>query len=143
MSGYITDKMSNRTEYVSCEVCNVNIHDSWPRIEIGETVEVCTDCMVKLIEIYAKLGGMGGTQPFILRAIIEDSFDRRNRIPIPKKIRDNIFSIYKHICTKCGSNEKLEIDHIYPYSKGGTNKISNLQVLCKKCNISKSNKING
>lgn len=35
----------------------------------------------------------------------------------------------------------LEIDHIYPLSKGGTDDINNKQALCQKCNIKKSNKI--
>jgi len=35
----------------------------------------------------------------------------------------------------------LHIDHIIPVSKGGKTVASNLQVLCSKCNGSKSNKL--
>ena len=42
-------------------------------------------------------------------------------------------------CSKCGSNEKLQIDHIKPVSKGGANIMENIQVLCRICNIKKSN----
>lgn len=35
----------------------------------------------------------------------------------------------------------LHIDHIIPINKGGKSVKSNLQVLCSKCNGSKSNKI--
>lgn len=37
-------------------------------------------------------------------------------------------------CILCGSSDKLEIDHIIPISKGGKNELSNMQVLCSKCN---------
>lgn len=49
-----------------------------------------------------------------------------------------------HICTRCGRKPpevKLHIDHIFPASRGGTSKFDNLQFLCAKCNLSKSNKL--
>jgi predicted DNA-binding antitoxin AbrB/MazE fold protein len=50
----------------------------------------------------------------------------------------------KWTCKSCGRTSKdgvtLEVDHILPRSKGGTDEIKNLQTLCKKCNIGKSNK---
>jgi len=43
-------------------------------------------------------------------------------------------------CVKCGSNLGLQIDHIYPKSKGGSDVLGNLQVLCVKFNLEKGNK---
>ena len=40
-------------------------------------------------------------------------------------------------CMCCGGNDFLEIDHIIPINQRGTNDESNLQVLCKMCNIGK------
>lgn len=44
---------------------------------------------------------------------------------------------YKNCCACCGQPEGkvlITIDHIIPIKKGGTNYISNLQPLCRKCN---------
>ncbi|MCL9769258.1 HNH endonuclease [Flavobacterium sp. HXWNR69] len=43
------------------------------------------------------------------------------------------------ICQCCGNTENLEYDHIIPYSCGGSSDVSNVQLLCFKCNRSKSN----
>ena len=42
-------------------------------------------------------------------------------------------------CKCCGSSQSLEYDHITPYSCGGSSDASNIQLLCLKCNRSKSN----
>lgn len=44
-------------------------------------------------------------------------------------------------CNYCGSYDNLQVDHIHPVSKGGLTVKDNLQVLCRKCNQQKSNKI--
>ena len=43
------------------------------------------------------------------------------------------------VCQCCGNSENLEFDHISPYSCGGSSHTSNIQLLCRKCNRSKSN----
>jgi 5-methylcytosine-specific restriction endonuclease McrA len=51
---------------------------------------------------------------------------------------------YHQICPACNKKEpeiKLERDHIIPLSKGGTNYISNIQMLCKGCNSKKGTRI--
>lgn len=40
-------------------------------------------------------------------------------------------------CARCGATEKLTIDHIIPMIRGGSDDLSNLQILCKRCNSSK------
>jgi hypothetical protein len=60
---------------------------------------------------------------------------------ICNKTKYEVFLRFKSTCNYCGSREKLEIDHIHPYSKGGGSNIENLQLLCKTCNIKKSNKL--
>lgn len=64
-----------------------------------------------------------------------------SREPIPQDILDKVWNRDGGQCVKCGSQENLEFDHIIPFSKGGANTYRNLQILCKKCNLDKSNKI--
>lgn len=48
-------------------------------------------------------------------------------------------------CALCGATIKetpIDIDHIIPRNKGGTNKISNLQALCFRCNRAKRDRDN-
>jgi 5-methylcytosine-specific restriction endonuclease McrA len=40
-------------------------------------------------------------------------------------------------CQRCGTEEKLTVDHIVPRVLGGDDNLSNLQVLCQSCNSSK------
>jgi 5-methylcytosine-specific restriction endonuclease McrA len=49
----------------------------------------------------------------------------------------DVFDRDEHKCRYCGSTNNLEIDHIYPLARGGSNDLDNLQILCKSCNCKK------
>lgn len=63
------------------------------------------------------------------------------RAPIPRNVVDSVYVRDGGKCVYCGSREKLQVDHIIPFSKGGADTVENLQLLCQKCNIAKSNHI--
>ncbi|MCK4899161.1 MAG: HNH endonuclease, partial [Anaerolineales bacterium] len=44
-------------------------------------------------------------------------------------------------CQRCGTTKNLQYDHKIPYSRGGETTIDNLQLLCKKCNQRKKDKM--
>lgn len=47
-------------------------------------------------------------------------------------------------CVQCGKSfmpSQMDIDHITPISKGGSDAIVNLQLLCQSCNRSKGNSL--
>lgn len=60
---------------------------------------------------------------------------------ISEKVKDAVWNRDGGKCVHCGSNEKLEFDHIIPHSKGGSNTKRNIQLLCEICNRQKSDKI--
>lgn len=57
-------------------------------------------------------------------------------------LREQVFEKHGRFCAKCGNTEHLHIDHIKPKSlhPGLRLDISNMQVLCAKCNMSKGNR---
>lgn len=61
------------------------------------------------------------------------------------KTRYYILEKYHFTCINCGfidnTGKKLEVDHIVPLSKGGSDNKDNYQILCNKCNTQKSNKL--
>lgn len=60
---------------------------------------------------------------------------------ISQSVKDKVWNRDGGKCVQCGSNQKLEFDHIIPHSKGGANTYRNIQLLCESCNREKSAKI--
>ncbi len=61
--------------------------------------------------------------------------------PVPERVRYRVLARDRR-CVLCGVGPKearLEVDHIVPRSKGGSNEMANLQTLCDGCNRGKSN----
>ena len=71
----------------------------------------------------------------------EDDEDTDKRTSIPDKVRKKVWQRDGGKCVQCGSRNNLEYDHIIPFSRGGGNTERNIQLLCEKCNRSKSNQI--
>jgi hypothetical protein len=52
-------------------------------------------------------------------------------------VRKYILGKFNNCCAYCGATGKLELDHIVPRSKGGTNSVKNLVLSCRSCNEAK------
>jgi hypothetical protein len=56
------------------------------------------------------------------------------RVRIPNATRRQIWILCQSQCSNCQSVHALEIEHIKPWSMGGTNDAENLTLLCRSCN---------
>ncbi|MEQ9235992.1 RNA-guided endonuclease IscB [Coleofasciculus sp. E2-BRE-01] len=58
------------------------------------------------------------------------------------EVREYLLNKWKRKCAYCGaSGVPLQIEHIYPKSKGGSNQISNLCLACESCNRKKGTQL--
>ena len=63
------------------------------------------------------------------------------RAAIPRTVQREVWQRDGGRCVECATKEKLCFDHIVPFSRGGSNSVRNLQLLCEQCNLSKGNRI--
>ena len=68
----------------------------------------------------------------------DDTTDPKTDRYISKSVKISVWRRDSGKCVECGSQEKLEYDHIIPVAKGGSNTERNVQLLCEKCNRQKS-----
>lgn len=61
---------------------------------------------------------------------------------IPSAVKQEVFRRDRGKCVECGESNNLHFDHILPYSKGGSSIVAtNIQLLCARHNLSKSDRI--
>lgn len=60
-----------------------------------------------------------------------------SREPIPEDVQAFVWRRDGGRCVKCGSQERIEFDHIIPLAKGGSNTERNIQLLCEYHNRAK------
>ena len=93
--------------------------------EISQLIDVCNQKVTEFLDAKTK-------DPWFHRRLASRD--------IPGSLKFQVLSKAKGRCELCGVSKDvraLEVDHIIPRSKGGTNDISNLQALCYLCNNSK------
>ncbi len=76
-----------------------------------------------------------------LEAAAEYSKTGPKRDRIPEDVKLLVWARDGGTCVRCGAKQDLHFDHIIPVAKGGGNSSENIQILCKTCNLQKSDKI--
>jgi hypothetical protein len=66
---------------------------------------------------------------------------RSNRRTIPDDVKMLVWSRDGGVCVKCGASKDLHFDHIIPHSRGGGDQAENIQLLCRTCNLKKSDRL--
>jgi 5-methylcytosine-specific restriction endonuclease McrA len=57
------------------------------------------------------------------------------------EVREYLLEKFQRQCAYCGkTNVPLEVEHIVPRSRGGSNRVSNLTIACHDCNQAKGNR---
>ena len=61
---------------------------------------------------------------------------------IPTAVKLEVWKRDKGRCIKCGRRDNLHLDHLLPYSLGGTSLLAkNIQLLCARHNLEKKDRI--
>ena len=92
----------------------------------------------------------------LIQAQIQKGLEKNEQYPTLNKIPEQLTILRKSIsederqkvfdrdnwqCTICGSTEYLQVDHKFPFARGGTTQFDNLQTLCRNCNSKKRDKL--
>ena len=55
------------------------------------------------------------------------------------EVKEYLLAKWQHQCAYCcATNIRLEMDHVHPRSKGGSNRVSNVVLACRACNEAKA-----
>jgi hypothetical protein len=101
-----------------------------------------------LVDCKIKHDGKRNVYVFSLRLSNEQDIETDSSIDlahtrlIPSEVKKEVWKRDNGRCVICGSIKNLHFDHDLPFSKGGTSLTAkNIRLLCAKCNLAKSDKI--
>lgn len=74
-------------------------------------------------------------------ATVVESDTRQSRRRISQEVRNAVWIRDGGQCIECGAQDYLEFDHVIPVAKGGGNTVNNIQLLCRRCNGKKGDRL--
>ncbi|MEI6057341.1 MAG: HNH endonuclease [Lentisphaerota bacterium] len=133
---------NGRSVLYRCEYCKHNMHGN---ILIGHDAIYPSQKYKDIIDLLSQSATSGTlfNTSVNINFTVASNNERNNaaRIKIPEEVRHEVWRRDLGRCVNCGSQNKLEFDHIIPLSKGGSDSARNIQLLCEECNRKKSAKI--
>jgi len=100
----------------------------------GSAVYLTPESWKKLIDEEGEIRDIQATTFELHNGVAQAEKQERS---ISITVRNEVWRRDNGRCVGCGSNERLEFDHIIPYSRGGSNTARNIQLLCESCNRGK------
>ena len=114
---------------MKCHACKIRIKARDRFIKMAyKKIYLCFNCYKADSQYFIKLSKRKLKKP-------------KKSYSVPNYLRKIIFALYPNFCMACGCDKNLNIDHIIARSKGGTDELNNLQILCWNCNKKKSNRL--
>lgn len=113
--------------------------------ELAETVEYihAMKAAIPLPEVKARqeVQQPASPTPVDAASMPEAGQVRPRREAIPRAVQREVWQRDGGRCVECSTKEHLCFDHIVPFSRGGSNTVRNIQLLCETCNLAKGNRI--
>lgn len=95
--------------------------------------------IVLLVPLVAKASLASAAPVLVPRRVRMARRHDRPRPSIPGWLRRAVYAADRYRCVYCGSQLKIQLDHVIPWSFGGLTTLWNLVTLCGSCNRIKSN----
>jgi hypothetical protein len=107
----------------------------YPHLSLGELLEILCDLG---IETFKKEKTTTSQKPYKEKSALHT----KKSVPHMKhrsedslaQIKREVWQESQHECSNCHSKYALEMDHLHPRAKGGSNTKDNLRILCRSCN---------
>ena len=138
---------ATRIEYVSAKSpCSIDLKNIREVSGRGGSLKI-TDARKGVRNFRLADGEMGAALILCLlrsahrTATVEMEDTRQDRRRITKEVRNAVWIRDGGRCMECAALDYLEFDHLIPVAKGGSNTVNNIQLLCRRCNGSKGDRI--